>query len=150
MAALRYSSNHVVTPETLQAIRQRHPLALDAVQYAPGRYEIGHGCRWGPYPGLRISPIQAEDLFRADIAYVEAHIRAWFQITMREVTYQALVSYFFDVGTQGTGSDDVVNLFESGGEKRFFRSLPGAFGLSRFGDHVGKAARFFECKHAPE
>lgn len=150
MAALQYSSNHVVRPETLQAIRQRHPIALDAVQYAPGRYEIGHGCRWGPYPGLRISPIQAEDLFRSDIAYVEGHIRAWFRLPMRDATYQALVSFFFDVGTQGTQCDYVVNLLENGGEKHFFRSLPGKFGLSRFGDHVGKAARFFECKHSPE
>ena len=150
MSRLSYPSNHAVAPATLEAIRSRHPLALQAVAYAPGRYEIGHGCRWGPYPGLLISPVQAEDLFRSDIAYVEGRIRTWFSCPMRDGAYQALLSYFFDTGTGGTHVEDVVNLFENGGEKRFFRTLPGAFNMSRFGPRIGRAARFFECKHSLE
>ena len=150
MSRLSYASNHAVAPVTLEAIRSRHPLALQAVAYQPGRYEIGHGCRWGPYPGLRISPVQAEDLFRSDIAYVEGRIRTWFPCPMRDGAYQALVSYFFDVGTGESFAEDAVCLFTNGGEKAFFRSLPQAFDRSRFGRNIGRAARFFECKHSPE
>ena len=150
MSRLSYASNHAVAPATLEAIRSRHPLALQAVAYAPGRYEIGHGCRWGPYPGLRISPVQAEDLFRSDIAYVEGRIRTWFSCPMRDGAYQALISYFFDIGTVELYAEDAVCLFMNGGEKAFFRSLPQAFDRSRFGSNVGRAARFFECKHSPE
>lgn len=143
---LHYPHNHCVSRDTLDAIRRRHPLALQAEQYAPGKWQIGHGCRGGIYPGLKISPIVAEDLLRNDVLYVESRIRAYFDMPLSDSLYQVLVSHLFDIGTQSTACDDIVNLVATNQVARFKQMLPGSFGLSRFGADVGRTARFWEAK----
>ena len=149
MLSKHHPHNHLVSLSTLNAIRNRHPLALQAMSYGPGRWEIGHGCRGGIYAGLRISPAQAEDLFRSDIMFVESAIRCSLDCALTDAAYQALVSYLFDVGPSRWKGDDVHLLLQAGKEEEFFRLLPALAGWSRFNEHVGRAARFFEVSHKP-
>lgn len=141
-----YPGNHVVTRDTLAAIRARHPLALQALEYRPGRFEIGHGMRGFVVSGMKLSPQQAEDLFRNDILYVESRIRAWLDRPVSDPAYQALVSFIFDVGTEFDVIKDALAFMHEGDEQGFFRWVPPHAALSRFGEHIGRAARFWEAK----
>lgn len=145
---LNYPTTHCVTPDTLTAIRRRHPLALEAVAYAPGRFEIGHGMRQGVFPGLRICAQQAENLFRCDVQYCEAMIRSAADFPISEALYQALVSLFFDVGPKTRVVDFMVATARQQGERAYFSLLPSNAHWSRFGQDIGRAARFYEAKQA--
>lgn len=141
-------TNHCVSIHTLKAIRARHPLALDAQAYGPGRYQIGYGHRDPIPPDLTISPCQAEDLLRNDVQYVEAFIRLAVARRLTDRAYQALVSYLYDVGPKATAARARLSALHEGGEAAFFHGLEGACAESRFGENVGRAARFFECTQA--
>ena len=148
MPKLYLPNNHCVGRDTLLALRSRHVLATSSRQYAPGRYEIGYGNRNGVGPGLSISPCQAEDLLRNDVQYVEAFIRMAVARRISDRAYQALVSFIFDVGPKSDPARERLSRLHEGGEDAFFDGLAGGAEWSRFGEHIGRSARFFEVNHA--
>lgn len=139
-------TNCVVWRETLASIRARHPLLTEATLYAPGRYEIGHGNRNDVMPHSRITACMAEDLLRSDVMYVEAFIRLAVARPVHDRTYQALVSYLFDVGPRSQAARSRLAALHERGRDGFFDGLAGAADESRFGAHIGRTARFFEMK----
>lgn len=141
-------TNHCVAANTLRAIRARHPLALSAEAYAPGKYQIGYGNRNDVLRDMTISPCQAEDLLRNDVMYVEAFIRMAVARRLTDRGYQALVSFIFDVGPKSDHARARLGALHARGEAAFFDGLAVGAGMSRFGAHVGRAARFFEVEHA--
>lgn len=141
-------TNHCVAANTLRAIRARHPLALSAEQYAPGKYQIGYGNRNDVLRDMTISPCQAEDLLRNDVMYVEAFIRMAVARRLTDRGYQALVSFIFDVGPKAQSALNRLSILHDRGEAAFFDGLAGCADYSRFGAHIGRAARFFECEQA--
>lgn len=141
-------TNHCAARDTLMAIRARHPIATTARLYAPGKYEIGYGCRVGVLPRQQISPCQAEDIFRNDVLYVEAFIRLAVARRLSDRAYQALVSYIFDVGPKASPALARLARLHDRGEAGFFDGLEGEAEASRFGPHVGRSARFFEVNQA--
>lgn len=141
-----YPHNHCVFADTLQAIRSRHPVVTDARQYAPGRYEIGYGNRNSVDKDTRVTLCQAEDLLRNDIQYVEAFIRLCVANRITDGCYQALVSFFYDVGPKSEAARMRIAMVHDRREDGFFDGLEGLKDASRFGPDIGLAARFWECK----
>lgn len=148
MSKLFLPNNHCVKPETLRAVRARHPLITSATAYAPSKYQIGFGCRNGVHPGWNISPCQAEDLFRNDVMYVEAFLRMAVARRLTERAYQALVSFIFDVGPKSPHASVRLAVLHDHGEAAFFDGLDGGRSWSRFDENVGLVARSFEVWHA--
>lgn len=148
MSNLHLPTNHCVMRTTLAAIRARHPLALEATSYAPGRYFIGYGHQDHMPPDLTISPCQAEDMLRNDMQYVEAFIRLSVARCISDRGYQALVSFLYDVGPKSEAAHVRLGMLHDGGERAFFAGLEGGAEWSRFSAVVGRSARFFECTQA--
>lgn len=138
--------NHTVFRETLDNIRRRHPLALQAQQYTPGKFEIGYGNRSEVHPGTHVTSCMAEDLLRNDIQYVEAYIRLAVARRISDGLYQALVSYLFDAGPKSPAARARLSALHTRGPDGFFDGLAGAASESRFDANAGRTARFYECK----
>ena len=148
MTNIHLPTNHCVNVHTLHAIRSRHRLLLEAEQRVQGIWEIGYGCRVGVMPGATIGPCQAEDLLRNDVQYVEAFIRLAVARRISDRCYQALVSYLYDVGPKAEASRIRLARLHEGGEETFFLGLEGEARASRFGENIGRPARFFEVNYA--
>lgn len=139
-------TNHCVEIQTLEALRRRHPVVLQARLYAPGRFEIGYGNRNDVHPETSISPCIAEDLLRNDVQYVEANIRLRVARRISDACYQALVSYLYDVGPKAEAANARLSRLHTGGLEAFAADLASARDESRYGPSVGASARFWECR----
>lgn len=139
-----YPNNHAVAVPTLDAIRKRHPLTLEAVQCGPSALEIGYGHRYSVFPGQRITAQQAEDLFRADVMHCEAYIRSRIMFPLSDGRYQAFVSFLFDVGPRAAFDHCHEIFVPDMSDAELIELLPRFASCSRFRDFVGASARAFE------
>lgn len=142
---LHTPNNHCVFASTLNAIRTRHPIKLEALKVAEDVFEIGFGHRQSALPGMRISSQQAEDLFRADVSHCEAYIRSRLFYPMTDGRYQAYISLFYDVGPHAALRHCLAILDPGASDLQVAKAMPAYAELSRFRLWTGQTARLYEA-----
>ena len=78
--------------------------------------------------------------------YVEANIRIRVARRISDASYQALVSYLYDVGPKAEEANRRLSALHAGGLEAFAKDLASAASESRYGVSVGASARFWECR----
>lgn len=116
----------------LAIIKKAETLRLRAYRCPKGKWTIGWG-HTGPIAreGMKITPEQAEQLFRADVARFEREVASLLRVPVTEGQFSALVSFAFNCGSD----IDADTIAEGLGDSTLLKKL-------NAGDVAGAADEF--------
>lgn len=97
--------NGKINASGLRILKTLEGLRLEAYLDAVGIWTIGYGTTSGVVPGMQISPAQAEEFLKKDLAIFEAAIANVVKVPLTDDQFSALVSFVYNIGeTYFTGS----------------------------------------------
>lgn len=111
-----YAPVERVSDNLIDAMKAFEGFHLEAYVCPGGAWTIGYGHTTGVYEGQTITPQEAKDLLRSDLASCEAHVRDYAEecgVQLTQGQFDALVDFTFNLGV---GAFDKSGLVEMIGE----------------------------------
>jgi lysozyme len=84
--------------EGLSIIKRFEGLRLEAYRCPAGVLSIGYGSTRNVTPGMKITPQEAEERLRRDVAVAEADVSRMVNVALNENQASALISFVFNLG----------------------------------------------------
>jgi lysozyme len=87
-----------ISPRATEIIARFEKCKLEAYDDGGGVWTIGYGHTKGVKQGDRITPVQAVEFLREDMADAEADVKSLVKVPLSQSMYDALVSFVFNIG----------------------------------------------------
>lgn len=120
-----------ISEKGLELIRRFEGLRLRAYKCPAGIATIGYGSTRGVKMGMVITPAEAEQRLREDVARFEADVMYLVKVKLTQGQFDALVSFAFNLGSD-IDTDDIA---EGLGDSTLLKLL-------NRGDYAGAAQQF--------
>jgi lysozyme len=101
--------------KNIEMIKKHEGLRLDAYLPTPNDvWTIGYGHTKTAKQGMKISEAKAEELLRADIAWVEASIAKNVKVPLTQNQYDALASLIYNIGGTAFAKSTLLKMLNAG------------------------------------
>lgn len=106
--------NRTINTAGLSLIMHFEGFRQNAYRCPAGVWTIGYGHTGGVTPGQSVSPAQAEELLRNDLADAEAAVARLVRVPLNENQFAALVSFAFNSGAGSLRNSTLLHRLNQG------------------------------------